>query len=61
VNLAPAKAVASIGDLIRLFASSSHGGIATENQRLAQVVGSDEAHKYMCQLGVQIEAVVGGS
>jgi hypothetical protein len=32
VNLPPAKAVAGIGDLICPFATSSHGGIAAENQ-----------------------------
>jgi hypothetical protein len=30
VNIPPTKAVEGIGDLIRTFATSSHGGIATE-------------------------------
>jgi len=60
VNLAPAKAVASIGDLIRMFATSSHGGIATEALFRTRRIGPGVAHRRLYQHGHQIEAVVGG-
>jgi hypothetical protein len=61
VNLPPAQAVTGIGDLIRPFATSLRGGIATETQRRVQRFDPGEVHQYLYRLGRQIEAVVGGS
>jgi hypothetical protein len=47
VNLPPVKAVAGIGDLIRPFATSSHGVFASHNECAPPdpTLGPGEAHR----------------
>jgi hypothetical protein len=58
VNLSIAKVVAGIGDLIRMFVTSSHGGVATRTKCRTQRFGPAEAYGYPNQL-LRNLAVVG--
>ena len=62
VNLPPAQAVTGIGDLIRPFATSSHGVLVSHNECPSPEPTLDpgEVHRCLYQLGRQMAARSGG-